>query len=384
MTESILYALLRSALCEGQIRDSRLADMSEDGITLVYDLAKKHDLAHLVGYALDQIGTLTDTEISGKYRKQISQAIYRCARQDYEFEKICNILDNAKIPYLPLKGAVIRSLYPEPWMRTCTDIDILVKAEDLDAAISVLVDNGYIHKGTAFHDACFSSPAGVRLELHYALADDNFPEKQRVALARVWEHLSAAPGYVYRMEMPREWLYFFHFAHMARHFTCGGCGIRPFLDLWIMNNKLPCDKQRLRSMLEDVGLLKFATEMQSFADHLFTGAEMTETTEMVQSFVLDGGVHGTLEANIAMTQVTSGSKLKLVWNKIFLPYYIIAELFPILKRHKWLMPFAQVWRWMRLVFGGSLKRCIRILQRNSSVSDRERDYLTYLLKKLEL
>ena len=38
-------------------------------------------------------------------------------------------IKKVQIPFLPLKGSVIRQYYPEPWMRTSCDIDILVDFE---------------------------------------------------------------------------------------------------------------------------------------------------------------------------------------------------------------------------------------------------------------
>jgi hypothetical protein len=49
----------------------------------------------------------------------------------HEFERICLVLEKAKIPHIPLKGSVLRKLYKEPWLRTSCDIDILVQEETL-------------------------------------------------------------------------------------------------------------------------------------------------------------------------------------------------------------------------------------------------------------
>ena len=44
----------------------------------------------------------------------------------------CNALEKAQIPFVPLKGSVIRKYYPEAWMRTSSDIDVLVHKEDVE------------------------------------------------------------------------------------------------------------------------------------------------------------------------------------------------------------------------------------------------------------
>lgn len=46
----------------------------------------------------------------------------------------------AGISYMPLKGSLIRDWYPEPWMHTCTDMEILVKKEDIECATAILCE----------------------------------------------------------------------------------------------------------------------------------------------------------------------------------------------------------------------------------------------------
>lgn len=38
--------------------------------------------------------------------------------------------------------------------------------------------------------------------------------------------------------------YAFHLEHMKQHFTTGGCGIRFFLDLWILNHSVKDKKEK--------------------------------------------------------------------------------------------------------------------------------------------
>ena len=56
---------------------------------------------------------------------EIIKAIYRHAQLSYEYVAVCDALETAQIPFIPLKGSVLRKWYPEPWMRTSCDIDIL-------------------------------------------------------------------------------------------------------------------------------------------------------------------------------------------------------------------------------------------------------------------
>ena len=121
----LLLRMIRSAI-DGTRIASPLS-LTEEEEKLLYSLAKKHDMAHLVSYALDQNGIkLTSREAAEKFRKQQMMAIFRYENQNYDLEQVRALLEREGIRFLPLKGAVIRSMYPESWMRTGCDIDILV------------------------------------------------------------------------------------------------------------------------------------------------------------------------------------------------------------------------------------------------------------------
>lgn len=53
-------------------------------------------------------------------------------------QKIEAALNEEQIPYIPLKGSVLRNLYPAPEMRTSCDIDVLVHEEDIERAVAVI------------------------------------------------------------------------------------------------------------------------------------------------------------------------------------------------------------------------------------------------------
>ena len=49
--------------------------------------------------------------------------------------------------------------------------------------------------------------------------------------------------------MTDEMFYFYHIAHMAKHFEEGGCGIRPFIDLWTLDNIKDVDHDKRDELL---------------------------------------------------------------------------------------------------------------------------------------
>ena len=71
-------------------------------------------------------------------------ALYRYEQKKYVKEQIEKVLDRENIEHIFLKGATLCNYYPEPWMRTSCDIDVLVKREDHQKVVNRLLINNFI------------------------------------------------------------------------------------------------------------------------------------------------------------------------------------------------------------------------------------------------
>lgn len=384
-TESVLVSLLRAEVCGGTVSEEVKASLSEEMLAEVYALAKKHDLAHLVGDALSKLGVLGDNEISQKFKKAAMQAVYRYVRLNSEYHKICKTLEEAQIPFIPLKGSVLRNYYPESWMRTSCDIDILVNEECLESAVSALVTKqGFRDEGKGPHDVSLFSPNGVHLELHYSTIEEGRVSESQKVLSQYWEGAHPVAGRKFHQQVSDEMFYFYHIAHMAKHVEIGGCGIRPFLDLWILNHRVEHDRGKREKLLSQGGLLTFAQAAEALSGVWFSGAEANLQSRYFERFILDGGVYGNLQNLVAVQQTKKGSKLKYALYKVFLPYDIIKFHYPILQKHKWLTPVFEVVRWFKLIFKGGVKRSVRELKTNAKISSEQITSTAELLNQLGL
>ena len=231
----ILFALLRSAICGTRLTEEERNNYSPDLLQDLLKISSKHDVVHLLVFGLKQ-NELISKENSD-IEKCILKAVYRYERLRYEYENLCSALEKAQIPFLPLKGSVIRKYYPEAWMRTSCDIDVLVHREDLENAISYLVSNqNYVEKERATHDVSLFTQTGIHVELHFDLVEEGRAKNAIDVLQSVWENVTLHEKSEYWYEMTDAYFYFYHIAHMAKHFENGGCGIRPFIDLWILDH----------------------------------------------------------------------------------------------------------------------------------------------------
>ena len=380
----LLFALLRSAVCGDSISGEEIALYNPDVLPQMIRLAEKHDVAHLLALGMKDNGLLDES--SKSLESEILKAVYRYEILNYELSRLCGALEQAQIPFIPLKGSVIRQYYPEPWMRTSCDIDVLVHEADLPKAIACLTDGlQYRYATQNQHDVSLFTQQGQHIELHYTLLEDGPVNSALAVLDTVWDTATRRDGYTYWYEMPDEMFYFYHIAHMAKHFVAtGGCGIRPFLDMWVLNHRVCFDREKREQLLAAGGLAVFAGQAERLSEVWFGHGQPTEVTRQMEKFVLRGGVYGTNQNRIAVQQQKQGGRFRYALSKIFIPYDVIKFHYPILQKHRFLTPVMEVRRWGKLIFCGHLKRTAKELQYNNHLSDTEAEKAQTLLKNVGL
>lgn len=337
-TIQILFALLRSAFRGTKLTEEERNNYSPDLLKDLLKISSKHDVVHLLVFGLKQ-NELISKENSD-IEKCILKAVYRYERLRYEYENLCSALEKAQIPFLPLKGSVIRKYYPEAWMRTSCDIDVLVHKRDAERAKSVLVDGyGYVYHGKGSHDISLFAPTNIHIELHYDLVEDGIANESSEVLKNVWNMSIVHDKYAFWYEMPDDYYYFYHVAHMAKHFENGGCGIRPFIDLLILDGIPEADKEKRDKLLQQGNLLKFANAARKLSRTWFSNEQHDIITQQMEYYILRGGVYGSNENRITVQQQKKGGRIKYALSKIFIPYDVIKFHYPILQKHKWLTPF---------------------------------------------
>ena len=320
-------------------------------LSTVFKFSKAHDVAHIVGLSLKKLGLLSDDEISEKFNKEIDIAMYRYLQISAAFSEIKNVLEDEKIPYIPLKGAVLRNYYPQPFLRTSSDIDILIKKDDIKKAENVFTKK-YKYKVVIIgnsHDVSFMTPGGVHLELHFRLIEQ-MPKAEKI-LENIWDIAEKDGESLYCYRMPNEYFLFYHITHMARHFIYGGIGIKPVIDLYFID-KMGVDTDKAEKILKEAGLLTFTKEIKHLFDVWWNGAEQTELSKQIHRYILLSGTYGNFENYSVASQIVNGGKFKTLLKKIFLPYNDLKTFYPVLVKYPILTPLYQIRRWFRIFFFG--------------------------------
>ncbi len=330
-------------------------------------LSSKHDVAHIVAAVIDSESLLPkDSEIKKAFYKHKLAAIYRREQLNREEERICEVLSNAGIDFMALKGAVIRKLYPEEWMRSSCDIDILVKESELEKAIGQIVEKlGYADLGRDFHDHHLKSSNGVHLELHFSIAEKD--ERLDSVLNRVWQYAVCESGHRYKLT--NEFLIFQTIAHAQYHFLSGGCGVRPLIDLWLLESKLDFSQEELCALLTESGSNRFYNALKTLISVWFDGQTHSELTMKIERYILSGGVFGTKANRAATGKYQKGGKAKYIVSRIFLPKSDLVIAYPKLKDHPARLPYYEVKRWFSLLSKQKLSDAKSEFDSNEDISE---------------
>ena len=382
----ILFSLIAPVLnAECETLNSKCEALDEATLRAVYALARKHDLGHLIAAAIDNAECKAhnaergawSTEILAELEKAKLTAVWRVRNIENEQGRVRKILEEAGIPFILLKGSVTRSYYPEPWMRTSSDIDLLVPEDRLDDTVCLLRDSlGSKISTRAPRDASLFAPSGVHFDVHTAIEGDTEDDK---ILTRVWDTSYGNGGF--ERFMSPEMFYFHHVSHMAKHMRNGGCGIRPFIDLYLINRELPYDRGEVLDILSEFGLSRFEGAAVKLSRAWMCG-ESKDGLETMEEYIFTGGVYGSVAQNVASKQRGSKNRLGYLWQRVFMPYSELKKRHKALDGRPWLTPFFEVWRWLSLFDFMRFKRSARELATTAKLDEENVKNVKALLDSL--
>ena len=380
---NVLSPLLKCALF-GEEVDEQIKSIASERVADLYDMTARHDIVNLIDYAFRKSGiSVNDETLEYEYIKQQAMSVMRYENQNVALCNISELFEKEKIPFISLKGAVIRKFYPEPWMRTSCDIDILVHKQDLERAKKSVVEKlGFKYdKKYNYHDVSLYSDEDVHLELHFSIKENM--EKIDKLLDRVWDYATPKDNETFEYVLTNEFFMFQTIAHMAYHFKSGGCGIRSYIDLMLLKKKLVFDEKVLSDMLKECQLQTFYESCLRLIDVWFFNGEHDEITRHMHKYLVEGGTYGSKNASIAVKRIEKG-RLEYALERVFMPYDKLIITYPALKGRPWLTPLYQLKRWCRGVTNGKFGKKVRELSESTSVPQDKIDNLNVLLKRVGL
>ena len=293
-------------------------------------LAKSQDLAHLIGSSLSRAGLLTDEKAKAAFENAGIKALYRYTRLWHGYELVTTLFEESAIPFIPLKGALLRHLYPKPEMRTSSDIDLLVPEERLEEAIELLIERlGFERRKKTSHDVNLVLGDAVNLELHYNIIEND--DRLDPMLKKVWEFATATDKGKYEHHLSADYFAFHVVSHACHHFLGGGCGVKPVLDLYFLRHDETYDDAAVRKLVKESNIEIFYEALCTLGEVWLGNARHDRTTSAMEDFIFGGGAYGTLENRAAVgANRKKASGLSYALSRIFIPKQRLASLYPIL------------------------------------------------------
>ena len=379
--KTVFFALLKFSITGEILPDNIKKNFDVTILKPLFVLSKKHDVIHLIADALEKNDLFfNEDDIRKRFLRERDMAVYRYEQINYEYQEVCEVLEEEKISFLPLKGSIMRSYYPEPWMRTSCDVDILIQERDLKRISDVLSSRlSFTVAEVGKNDANFYAPSGVHFEFRYRLS--GLTEQAQEVVSRIWLFAKTRGGV--QLFLSDEMFYFYHIEHMAEHFSSSGCGVRFFLDVWILNNNLKIDRKILDEHLKDAGIDRFEKAVQDVVRYWFEDGEKTDIVDKVECYVLRAGLYGLMENRVVSHQRRKGGKTRYLLSRIFIPYDQMKYKYPKLQKWSILYPFYIVKRCFLLFNKDKRKLALREVDQTINATQ-DQEHISKLLKDLDL
>ena len=321
--------------------------VSQMDLTALYHAADHHLLTGITAMALESVGIKNEafTQAKGK-------AIRKVAAFDIERPAVLAKLEEAGIWYVPLKGAVLKELYPRMGMRQMSDNDILIDENRIEDTNRIMENLGFSHEHSGtFHNVYYKEPV-CSFEMHYALFSASY-KRLYSYYKKVKERLLKDTDNRFGYHFSDNDYYIYMIAHEYKHYSNGGTGLRSLLDTYVFckNKGDALDWSYIAGEMQMLGIADFENHNRNLAMHLFGGDELSAEEAEMMDYVLSSGTYGTLRNRInnQIKQYGSGplGRCKYFFSRVFLPMHTVRACFPLFARFPILLPFLPLYRLFR-------------------------------------
>lgn len=296
------------------------------------------------------------------YMQQMFGACYiqvaKSEKQLLELDRLLQTFEDQGIDALPLKGTVMKRLYPKPEMRRMGDADILIREEQLSMIKPIMEAAGYKFVKDANHEIAWKKPT-LFVELHRMMIPA-YHKHYHAYFGTGWDRAipTRQGSHLYTMS-PEDTLVFI-FAHFTKHYMAGGIGLLHMTDLWVYSCQNPeLDQGYIKGELKKLGFDRFYENVMRTLQTWFADVPADAVTETITQHIFSSGIYGTYENNtvagIARETRNNQGKRPSIFKRLAATAFPSREAlqtygYPILRKWPILLPFVWVARWFRLIF----------------------------------
>ena len=364
-------------LLSSVINDTEILPPSENvDMRAVFALGYNHKMLQTVYEKAYNSGIISETDSDFKiWKNQYILYKTRDTRQQIAKDEIIDVLTENGIRVMPLKGLLIKDLYPNTYLRQMTDLDILIDKDNKSKVKSLLKSIGYKEfEGGKKHFSMVKKPA-INLEIHLKIFENDWNE----CFSDVWENAEEKSKNLYIMS--KEDLVLHNIMHSAEHLLSAGIGIRAITDLYVLKKAYPevLISENFLSKLDNYGLTDFFNVINNICQVWFEGKDDSSLNKMAEKFLLLSNNFGTnkdVAVQYASDIADSEDSRFMIFLKLFFPSYKnMCKRFKILESIKILLPVFWLVRIVRIPFMSGTMAVVKRLAKIDSEKIKERNEL---------
>lgn len=312
-------------------------------------LVRAQSLTPMVYLGAYNCGISPKSELMLKYQQLYFQNLMRHQQQARAIDEIYRNFEENGIDYLPLKGCVMKPLYPNPEMRIMGDADILIRMEQYEKIKPAMEKLGYRENIKSAYDIHWVGK-NLLAELHYLIFCENHGKFYQYFLDP-WDRSEELTENRYRLTAEDNYLQIF--IHMTKHFQHCGIGARQLVDVFVYRRAHPeLDEEKVAQVLADFGLLEFHNHILRMLDSWFGDAPCDPVTDALTAYIFSGGNWGSTEVAMYTEALcfsggdTKKAHGKSVFRTIFPELSYLQGSYNVLFDYPWLYPVFIVVRWV--------------------------------------
>lgn len=348
--------MLYLASCALRSRPADPKRVSEMDLPAVYKAAKDNGMEAVAYLGL---GALAPKEPwVSQWRECRDRALRKSILFDVERGALYDFLEEQGIWYLPMKGTLLKELYPRPEMRQMVDSDILFDVSRSEAVRSWFLNRGYQEEEC---ENClqYSKEPVYNFEMHTTLMEERSGEKLTAYYRGVEQRLLETPGKSQR-RMSDEDFYIYLTLHVYKHFCLAGTGFRCLMDCCLfLEHHEGLDWDYIERELEKLEVSQWEQQLRrvSFAvfdrEKSFSLEDLSPEDRDFFRYLAGSGTYGNAVQKLnnqingagnVQKKTTAWDKFRYLWKRLFPPMEIVKKNHPFFYRHKLLLPFLWLYR----------------------------------------
>lgn len=362
--------------------------LNTDGVDRqeLYTLAKRHSVAGILSYVFSRYQLFEGESISEKFTTQYEKTLSVMLRRSLAAENISRLFSQHGIAHIPFKGSTVARFYPVPELRAYSDVDMIVKEEDLSKIDEIMSSRGFLRSIADMGVVTCYKKGMEYYEFHKSL---NIPDDEKEVFSSVWENSAPLTDCLYALD--DSFLLCYLISHLEKHMRSGGAGVKMYLDIALfLKNSKSLDFEKVREILKAASLYSFFESVLWLCHKWFLIELPFEVTPMEDrlysefcSFTLSDGVFGdhTKEGGLenALMRVSSGSKkcakFRFIMSRVFPAKEELYRIYPRYEGKTLLVPVAWFTHLFSFLKKDKMKNIKAVVRTDSKAANARREFL---------